>query len=128
MQKTSKRFAPTSWPVTNGHSTLNSVPVMTSLSRHPAKSTKPLYAMTMSDAKTPASGREQHRRFEQAMLKGIRVLDSHVHLWEAERQDRLRTRQLASHVPDAHLAEDFIPVLTEGGGDAVIQVTPTHVG
>ena len=84
--------------------------------------------MTMSDAKTPASGREQHRRFEQAMLKGIRVLDSHVHLWEAERQDRLRTRQLASHVPDAHLAEDFIPVLTEGGGDAVIQVTPTHVG
>jgi predicted TIM-barrel fold metal-dependent hydrolase len=62
------------------------------------------------------------------MLKGIRVLDSHVHLWEAERPDRLRTRQLASHVPDTHLVEDFIRVMSGAGGDALIQVTPTHVG
>jgi predicted TIM-barrel fold metal-dependent hydrolase len=58
----------------------------------------------------------------------MRVIDGHVHVWEADRPDRPRSMNLTPHVPDVNLADDYVALMDSTGVDAAAQIAPAFVG
>jgi predicted TIM-barrel fold metal-dependent hydrolase len=62
------------------------------------------------------------------VIDGMKVIDAHVHVWEADRPDRPRSMQVTPHIPELKLAEEYVPDMDTAGVDIAIQIPPAFVG
>jgi predicted TIM-barrel fold metal-dependent hydrolase len=58
----------------------------------------------------------------------MKVIDAHVHVWEADRPDRPRSMSLTPHMSEVNPAEDYVALMDSAGVDVAVQIPPAFVG